>query len=198
MVFFPTTSSESNNCIWISLNNISSYEEKDFSTVVTFTTGQRKIVDISLESFENQVLRASKLLLILKKRKQSNNSKLFDSYVTDINTWKTAEITETNKRAGRYTYYITETQTARERYVNILENINTNSNGESYFNSLMSSIGRDINKTFNETCSLVNKNSTISNQVKTSILEEFKKKQSNKFFNNNFSSIFDKYLLFLI
>ena len=53
---------------------------------------------------------------------EENNSKLFDSYVTDINTWKTAEITETNKRAGRYTYYITETQTARERYVNILEN----------------------------------------------------------------------------
>ena len=35
---------------------------------------------------------------------------------------------------------------------------------------------RECNKTFNETCSLVNKNSTISNQVKTSILEEFKKK----------------------
>ena len=39
---------------------------------------------------------------------------------------------------------------------------------------------RECNKTFNENCSLVNKNSTISNQVKTSILEEFKKKQSNK------------------
>ena len=71
MVFFPTTSSESNNCIWISLNNISSYEEKDFSTVVTFNTGQIEKFDISMESFENQVLRASKLLLILKNRKQS-------------------------------------------------------------------------------------------------------------------------------
>ena len=47
---------------------------------------------------------------------------LFDGYVTDINTWNTSEISEHEMMAGRYTYYITETKTARERYINVLEN----------------------------------------------------------------------------
>lgn len=41
-------------------------------------------------------------------------------------------------------------------------------------------ICKDCHKTFNEQCSFVNKNSTISNQTKSIILEDFKKKQSNK------------------
>ena len=41
-------------------------------------------------------------------------------------------------------------------------------------------ICKECNKTFNETCSFVNKNSNISNQIKSNVLEEFKKKQSNK------------------
>ena len=46
---------------------------------------------------------------------------LFDSFVTDINTWRTAEVQEHNMDAGKYTYYITETKTARSRYVNVLD-----------------------------------------------------------------------------
>ena len=47
---------------------------------------------------------------------------IFDGFVKDINTWKTAEVQEHNMDAGRYTYYITETRTARQRYINVLEN----------------------------------------------------------------------------
>ena len=50
------------------------------------------------------------------------NTALFDGYVTDINTWKSAEVTEHEMMAGRYTYYITETKKARVRYINVLEN----------------------------------------------------------------------------
>ena len=53
-------------------------------------------------------------------RKDAENA-VFDGYVTDINTWKSAEVQENNMIAGRYTYYITETKTARERYINVLE-----------------------------------------------------------------------------
>ena len=71
IVFFPTSSPRNRNCTWISLSNIEKYEKDDLSTVVTFTSGKKYKFDISLESFENQMLRASKLLLNLKNRKQS-------------------------------------------------------------------------------------------------------------------------------
>ena len=70
IVFFPTSSPRKHNCTWISLGNIEKYEKDDLSTVVTFTSGKKYKFDISLESFENQLLRASKLLLNLKNRKQ--------------------------------------------------------------------------------------------------------------------------------
>ena len=71
IVFFPTTSPRNKDCTWISLSNIEKYEKADLSTVVTFTSGKKYKFDISFESFENQLLRASKLLLNLKNRKQS-------------------------------------------------------------------------------------------------------------------------------
>ena len=69
IIFFPTKSKENITCEWISLNNIKTFEEKNFSTVVTFKNGLKMTFDISLESFENQFLRASKLQLLLKNRK---------------------------------------------------------------------------------------------------------------------------------
>lgn len=54
-------------------------------------------------------------------REDVENS-LFDGYVTDFNVLKTAEVSEHKLKAGTYTYYITETKSARERYINILEN----------------------------------------------------------------------------
>ena len=70
IVFFPTTSYNSDRCSWIALNNISTYESCDSSTIVTFTSGQKYTFKISFESFENQMLRATKLLLNLKNKKQ--------------------------------------------------------------------------------------------------------------------------------
>ena len=71
IIFFPTKAYNNEDCIWVSLNNISSYEENNSSTLVTFKSGKKYNLELSIESFENQVLRASKLLLILKSRKQN-------------------------------------------------------------------------------------------------------------------------------
>lgn len=69
-IFFPTTSYENPTCVWISLKNISNYERKDNRVLVTFNNKKKIELNISYESFENQVLRATKLLLILKSRKK--------------------------------------------------------------------------------------------------------------------------------
>lgn len=69
IIFFPTKSVKHKDCEWIALNNIYSYEKKGFSTVVTFKSGIKIPFNISIESFENQLLRASKLHLIVKNRK---------------------------------------------------------------------------------------------------------------------------------
>lgn len=73
IVFFPTKAYNSEKCSWIALNNISTYEAKNSSTLVTFTSGIKQLFEISQESFENQMLRATKLLLILKTRKKIPN-----------------------------------------------------------------------------------------------------------------------------
>ena len=69
IIFFPTTSYESNNCAWISLKNISDYKKEANRVKVLFQNNTFIDLNISYESFENQVLRATKLLLILKSRK---------------------------------------------------------------------------------------------------------------------------------
>ena len=70
MIFFPTTSYESDTCAWISLNNISNYKREENHVKVIFQNNTSIDLNISYESFENQVLRATKLLLILKSRKK--------------------------------------------------------------------------------------------------------------------------------
>lgn len=72
IIFFPTKAYEKEGCSWISLKNIISYEGNE-TTKVTFSSGIQKEFNISLESFENQILRANKLLLILKSRKMKTH-----------------------------------------------------------------------------------------------------------------------------
>ena len=73
MIFFPTSSYDSNDCIWISLNNIANYTRSENHVIVVFDNNQSIELKMSYESFENQVLRATKLLLILKSRKKDIN-----------------------------------------------------------------------------------------------------------------------------
>lgn len=71
IILFPTTSYKNNECAWISLKNISDYKKNGNKVTILFKTNHQIDLNISYESFENQVLRATKLLLILKNRKNS-------------------------------------------------------------------------------------------------------------------------------
>lgn len=70
LIFFPTNSPTSEDCIWISLKNIKRIKEEDFnSTIIEFNNGKIISVPISKRTIENQILRASRLDLIMRDRK---------------------------------------------------------------------------------------------------------------------------------
>ncbi|MDD2518323.1 MAG: competence protein ComK [Bacilli bacterium] len=69
IIFFPTGSARSSECSWFSLNKVSHYEKDKNNTIIYFKNGTSLEVDISYSSFENQVLRASRLESILRQRK---------------------------------------------------------------------------------------------------------------------------------
>jgi competence protein ComK len=71
-IFFPTTSYKNRKCSWVSLNMIKDYHRENLETRVIFDNGYEIFLPVSFDSFETQVLRASKLLLTLKRRKQKN------------------------------------------------------------------------------------------------------------------------------
>lgn len=71
IIFFPTTSLSQKECSWINLKAIKTYEKDDYGVSVTFEGNKEQTFPISYESFENQVFRATKLLLILQNRKNS-------------------------------------------------------------------------------------------------------------------------------
>lgn len=77
LIFFPTESPNSNNCSWLSLNNVKKYEREEGFTKVTFNSGKQMIVKMSIASFENQLLRANRLGSVVRKRTKENGSKQY-------------------------------------------------------------------------------------------------------------------------
>jgi len=73
LIFFPTSSPRLENCSWISLKNIKHYEENRFGSIIEFIDDNKLILPISLESLENQIFRATKLMLISRKRSKMKN-----------------------------------------------------------------------------------------------------------------------------
>ena len=69
LVFFPTISPRLLDCCWISLKNISKYEKNNFGTLIEFKNDTKITVPISIESFENQIFRATQLMLIARTRR---------------------------------------------------------------------------------------------------------------------------------
>lgn len=68
IVFFPTNGTTNDKCSWVSLNHIDKYENYQGFTKVTFKSGKTAIFKISFSSFEMQLLRATRLQTLLKKR----------------------------------------------------------------------------------------------------------------------------------
>lgn len=70
IVIFPTCSPRQPNCCWVCLQNIENYRKNNKKTLVEFKNGIILELNISYSSFENQVFRATMLLMTLKKRKK--------------------------------------------------------------------------------------------------------------------------------
>lgn len=69
IIFFPTSSPRLYECCWISLNNISDYQKDSNNSTILFDTGYQLSLDISYGSLDNQILRATRLESVLRKRK---------------------------------------------------------------------------------------------------------------------------------
>lgn len=69
IIFFPTTSPKGKNNIWISLNNILSYEKKRNKTVIYFKNNKKIELNIPYFTITNQIVRSTLLGSISKNRK---------------------------------------------------------------------------------------------------------------------------------
>lgn len=69
IIYFPTTSPRLSDCAWFNLNYISNYEDSNGKSLIYLENGENIEIDISVNSFDNQFLRATKLESILRKRK---------------------------------------------------------------------------------------------------------------------------------
>ena len=71
LIVFPTTSPKAEDCAWICLNRVKNISKVDsFNTKIVFDNDRELIVPCSYRSIENQLSRASRLDVILRKRKK--------------------------------------------------------------------------------------------------------------------------------
>ena len=71
LIFFPTSSPRFNQCIWLSLNNINTYEKDEKGTKIVFKSNFELVLDLSYYSVENQIFRATMLESILRRRRNN-------------------------------------------------------------------------------------------------------------------------------
>ena len=69
LIIFPTAAPKSDDCVWISLKRVKRIEKYDvYSTRIIFDNDREIIVPCSYRSLENQLSRASRLDVIMRKR----------------------------------------------------------------------------------------------------------------------------------
>ena len=74
IIFFPLTSPLNLECAWISFNNILNYSvgNSKNSSIIYFKSGEKLEVPISIGSLTNQILRSSRLQVVLNDRINKN------------------------------------------------------------------------------------------------------------------------------
>lgn len=73
IIFFPTTSPEKNDCVWINLEKIDKYYKTDSKkSAILFKDGTTIEFDVSFGSLTNQILRATRLKFVLNERQNTN------------------------------------------------------------------------------------------------------------------------------
>lgn len=69
IIFFPTSSPENSDCIWINLEKIDKYYKIDSKhTCILFKNGKTIELNVSHGSLTNQILRATRLKYVLEER----------------------------------------------------------------------------------------------------------------------------------
>lgn len=70
IIVFPTTSPVSEECVWLSLGRIKTFQKIDVNnTKIIFDNNKELIVPSSYRTIENQISRASRLDFVMRKRK---------------------------------------------------------------------------------------------------------------------------------
>ena len=67
IIFFPTSSPRLSDCAWLSLNNIKNYVKTEKKCSIVLKNDKKIKVNISFNTLENQILRATKLWCALEK-----------------------------------------------------------------------------------------------------------------------------------
>ena len=72
IIFFPTSSPRLSSCCWISLNNLENYYPKNKKVILEFKNQKRLNLNLSYGIVDNQILRATRLESVIRKRKTKN------------------------------------------------------------------------------------------------------------------------------
>lgn len=73
IIMFPTISYDNEECCWIALKNIHQYCKKDNNTIINFFGEKQYTFQMSYEMLENQMFRATKLMMIMQNRYSIQN-----------------------------------------------------------------------------------------------------------------------------
>lgn len=68
IIFFPTDSIRKSSCNWLSLNNINNCQKNAKNTKILFFNGIELSLNISKYIIDNQILRASRLQMLINQR----------------------------------------------------------------------------------------------------------------------------------
>ena len=71
IIFFPTNSPRLSKCCWISLNNLENISKSSDNTLLIFKNERKLYLDISFNILDNQILRASRLESVSRKRRKN-------------------------------------------------------------------------------------------------------------------------------
>jgi len=69
IIFFPTSSIRTKQSTWIALNKVKDYKKKNQTSEIEFKNKEKIDIDISINSLENQIVRATMLKSKLYERK---------------------------------------------------------------------------------------------------------------------------------
>ena len=71
IIFFPTNSPRLEKCCWISLNNLENISKLPNNSLLIFKNSRELYLDISFNILDNQILRATRLESVSRKRRKN-------------------------------------------------------------------------------------------------------------------------------